>query len=129
MYQHYNPNPAGRAVGDCAVRAVSKALGIGWGDAYARICAAGYELCDMPSSDAVWGAVLRKAGFVKRVLPDTCPDCYTAGEFAEEHREGTYVLGYGNHTATVQDGILFDSWDSSREPIIYMWERVTEGSE
>lgn len=125
MYCFYNPNPAGRTVGDCAVRAVAKALDVSWEDAYARICAAGYAMCDMPSSDAVWGAVLRQNGFQRRALSNDCPDCYTAGEFADEHQSGTYVLGFGNHTATVESGCLFDSWDSSRELPIYLWERLT----
>lgn len=31
----YNPNPAGRNVGDCAVRAVSKALDVDWETSFA----------------------------------------------------------------------------------------------
>ena len=30
MYQEYNPSPVGAKVGDCAVRALSKALGVDW---------------------------------------------------------------------------------------------------
>ena len=30
MWVKYNPNPAGRQVGDCAVRALTKALNIDW---------------------------------------------------------------------------------------------------
>lgn len=33
MYIEYNPNPVARKVGDCAVRAVAKALRISWDDA------------------------------------------------------------------------------------------------
>jgi len=129
LYKHYNPNPAGRSVGDCAVRAVAKALGVDWETAYAMICAAGYDMCDMPSADSVWGSILRSNGFVKETISNQCPDCYNAGEFADDHPTGTYVLGFGNHTATVKDGILYDSWDSSREIPIYLWERLTGGSD
>lgn len=35
MYRHFNNNPLGRnKVGDCSVRAVSKALGVSWDDAH-----------------------------------------------------------------------------------------------
>jgi hypothetical protein len=34
MWTRYNPNPAGRKVGDCAVRAVSAALGTDWEEAF-----------------------------------------------------------------------------------------------
>lgn len=57
----YNPNPVGRRVGDCAVRAVAKALGISWEAAYLLIAAAGLQMGDMPTSDSVWGAVTSTA--------------------------------------------------------------------
>ena len=121
---YFNPSPSGRNVGDCAVRAVAKALGVDWETAYAMLTAAGYALNDMPSSNAVWGSVLRNNGFVRSSIPQTCPDCYDAEDFARDHPHGTYVLGFGNHTATIQDGQLFDSWDSSHEIPQYYWERV-----
>ena len=58
-WMYWNENPAGKSVGDCAIRALSVALGIDWDTAYSMIAAAGYRLGDMPSSNAVWGAVLR----------------------------------------------------------------------
>ena len=70
---------------------------------------------DMPSSDAVWGAVLRRNGFRRRAIPDTCPDCYTAEDFAADHPKGVFVLAFGGHVATVRDGNILDSWDSSQE--------------
>ena len=32
MFVRYNPNPAGKNVGDCPVRAICKATGQGWHD-------------------------------------------------------------------------------------------------
>lgn len=120
-WTEYNPNPAGRRVGDCAVRAVAAALGVDWGTAYDMITAAGYSMADMPSSDSVWGAVLRQHGFRRLAISNACPDCYTAEDFARDHPRGVYVLGFGGHVATVRDGRLFDSWDSSREIPQYYW--------
>ena len=123
MWQELNNNPAGRRVGDCAVRAVSVALNISWEDAYALITAAGFAMGDMPSSNSVWGAVLRQHGFSRMNLPDECPDCYTAADFAQDHPRGIYVLGFGNHVATVRDGIIYDAWNSSNEIPQYVWYR------
>ena len=123
MYEYYNPNPAGRNVGDCAVRAIAKALGLTWDEAYDEIAIAGKRMADMPSSDGVWGAVLRANGFYREGLPSTCPACYTARDFAEHNPVGTYVLGFGGHVATVKDGILYDSWNSSYEIPQYYWTR------
>lgn len=127
MWIKYNPNPTGRSVGDCSVRAISKALNIDWETAYAMICANGYAMGDMPSSDSVWGAVLRQNGFYRQSLPNRCPDCYTVEDFCRDHPSGVYVLGFGGHVATVVDGNLYDSWDSRREIPIYMWFRKEEG--
>ena len=123
MYIYYNPNPVGRRVGDCAVRAVAKALDVDWEEAYSMICLNGFSMGDMPSSDAVWGAVLRQHGFMKRIIPNTCPECYTAGDFARDNPRGTYVLGFGGHVTTVVDGDIYDSWDSSKEIPTYVWFR------
>lgn len=115
MWRYYQPNPCGRSVGDCSIRAVSKALNLTWEEAYSIVCDFGYNMCDMPSSDSVWGAVLRSRGFCKRAISNDCPDCYTAEDFCYEHPFGIYVLGFGGHVATVVDGCIYDSWDCSQE--------------
>ena len=120
---YYNPSPAGRNVGDCAVRAIAKALGVDWETAFALIAANAFQMSDMPSSNAAWGSVLRQHGFMRSALPPTCPDCYDAADFAKDHPHGIYVLGFGNHVATVKDGRLFDSWDSSKEIPQYYWAK------
>ncbi len=123
MWKQFNNNPTGRNVGDCAVRAVSVALGIDWEEAYDLIAEAGYNMGDMPSSDSVWGAVLRQHGFYRKAIPNTCPDCYTAEDFASDHPHGVYVLGFGGHVATIVDGVLYDSWNSSNAIPVYFWYR------
>lgn len=123
MWIKYNPNPTGRNVEDCAVRAVAKALGVDWETAYALIVKNGYDMGDMPHSNSVWGAVLRQNGFYRKSIPDTCPDCYTAEEFAKDNPDGVFVLGFGRHTAAVKDGNIYDSWDSSKEIPQYVWYR------
>lgn len=121
IWREFNPNPAGRRVGDCAVRAIAAALGTDWETAYDLVAEAGYNMADMPSSDGVWGAVLRQHGFYRTSLPASCPDCYTAADFAREHPRGVFVLGFGGHTATVRDGRIWDAWDSSNEIPQYIW--------
>lgn len=123
MWMMYNPNPTGRNVGDCAIRAVAKALDIDWEEAFELIAEAAYNMGDMPSSNSVWGAVLRQHGFYRKAIPNSCPDCYTAEDFVLEHPKGIYVLGFGNHVATAKDGILYDSWNSLREIPQYYWFR------
>jgi len=121
MWRKYNPNPTGRHVGDCAVRAISKALGIDWEDAYKLIASNGYAMGDMPSSNAVFGSVLRQHGFYRKAIPNECPECYTAEDFVIDNPKGIFVLGFGNHVATAIDGIIYDSWDSRKEIPVYVW--------
>lgn len=123
VWKRFLNNPTGRNVGDCAVRAISKALDIDWETAYLLIAKAGYDMGDMPSADSVWGSVLRQNGFYRRSIPNSCPDCYTAEDFAKDNPRGTFVLGFGGHVATIKDGTLFDSWDSSQEIPVYVWYR------
>lgn len=123
MWKHYNPNPCGRAVGDCAVRAVAAALDTDWETAYLKIVKNGYEMCDMPSGDAVWGAVLRQNGFIRKTIPNSCPNCYTVAEFANDHPSGIYVLALGGHVVTVKNGDWYDSWDSGRQIPQYYWTK------
>ena len=123
MWIKYNPNPTGRNVGDCSVRAIAKALKIDWDTAHELLSDTSRLMGDMPSSDSAWGAVLRRNGFYRKAIPNTCPDCYTAEDFCKDNPYGTFVLGFGGHVATVVNGNLYDSWDSSRAIPAYVWYR------
>lgn len=123
MYKHYNPNPAGARVGDCAVRALSCATGQSWERVYAGLCAMGYDICDLPSADRVWGAYLADRGFRRHALPDECPLCYTVSDFSRDHPQGVYVLALGGHVVCVTDGDWYDTWDSGAESPLCYWAK------
>ena len=124
MYEQYNPNPHGKTVGDCTVRAIAKATGTDWETAYLNLCVQGYLMGDMPSANACWGAYLRRLGWQRHILPDTCPECYTLGDFAAEYGRGDYIVALSGHVVCVSDGTIYDSWDSSGEVPLYYWERT-----
>lgn len=127
-YKYYNPNPKNKRVGDCVIRAIAKALDIDWSEAYILAITEGYSQKDMPSSNYVWGLVLKKHGFEKFLIAENndCVDCITAEAFCLLHSHGTYVLGFGSHVATVKDGYIYDSWDSTNEIPLYYWKKVIE---
>jgi len=124
-YAYYNPNPAGRrSVGDCTVRALSKALGQTWEETYAGLCLEGFRRGDLLNADDVWGRYLKDRGFTRHWIPDSCPDCYTVADFAADHPEGTFVVSMpGRHVVTVADGQFLDSWDSGGEVPQYYWTK------
>jgi hypothetical protein len=119
----HNQNPAGRNVGDCTVRAISLALDQGWEETFVGLALKGYEMRDMPSANHVWGAYLREKGFVRRIIPDTCPDCYTVSDFADDHPKGTYILALSGHVVCVKNGNYIDTWDSGNKIPIYYWQK------
>lgn len=123
-YRYFNPNPSGKNAGDCVIRALCAALGESWQAIYAALSVQGYKMHDWGNSDPVWGAYLRSRGFVRRAIPDTCPDCYTVGDFARDHPKGVYVLGTGRHAVAVLDGgVVVDTWDSTSEVPVFYFER------
>ena len=105
-FSYYNPNPVKNNTKDCAIRAVAKALNISWEESFAKIAAMAYGMGETMNNNAAWGAVLRMHGFYRDIIPNTCPDCYTAKDFCRDYPVGTYVLVFGDHTATIVDGVL-----------------------
>ena len=63
MYVYYNPNPERNHVGDCVIRALTKALDMSWDDAYITLMVHAYKQKDMPSSNSVWGSLLTSYGY------------------------------------------------------------------
>lgn len=125
MFIKHNTNPKGQYVGDCVIRAISNILDRPWGKVYVELCAYGYEMCDMPSSNHVWGSFLLDTGFKRYILPNECPNCYTVRDFCKDYPEGNYILATGSHVIAVRDGNYYDTWDSGDEIPIYYWKEQT----
>lgn len=120
MYIYYNPNPKGQEVGDCTVRALAKLLDSDWDTIFCDLTSKAYVMKDMPSSNSVWSRYLRDKGYKRHIIPDSCPDCYTIEEFANDHKHGRYLLATGTHVVTCLDGDYYDTWDSGRKiPLFY----------
>ena len=126
MWKYFLNNPAGRNVGDCVVRALSVVTDMTWEESFCELCSDAYYMADMPSSNSVLAAALRKRGFNRKAVPDSCPECYTIDNFCREHPVGTFVVGTGSHVVGIIDGNYYDSWDSGNEIPIYYWYQARE---
>ena len=122
-YVYLNPNPMKNLVGDCVIRGISILTDETWEYTYMEIIMQGYMMYDMPSSNEVWGAYLKKEGYKKKLIPNTCPDCYTVKDFCTDHPEGRYLLATGSHVVAVIDGNYFDTWNSGDEVPVYYFTK------
>lgn len=116
---YYNPNPRGKETGDCVIRAVAAATGKPWELVYTGVALQGLAMGDMPNEAKIWRAFLRSQGFRRRLIMDDI----TVGEFADRHRNGTYIVGTGTHAVAVIDGVLWDIFNSQNLPAKYFYER------
>lgn len=122
-FRFFNPNPAGKFVGDCTIRGICKLLNKSWDEVYAGTTFQGFVHKDMPSGNSIWGAYLKRQGYVRKWLPDTCPDCYTVEDFCYDNPKGRFLLALDQHVVAVVDGDYYDTWDSGKEIPIYYWTK------
>ena len=118
-FSPYNPNPQHRNVGDCTVRALSKALKQTWETTFVGLCLEGFMLNDMPSANSVWGSYLKRYGYQRKLAPDDV----TVSEFADLFPDGTYILALSGHVVCIQDNTIYDSWNSGNEIVLYYWQK------
>lgn len=122
-YVYYNPNPENKIVGDCVIRAVSIVTRREWEDIHYLLCELSRKMHDMPSSNNVWGEFVRRNGFKRYIIEDTCPNCYTIADFARDHRTGTFLVCTGTHVVAVVNGDYIDTWDSGNEVPVFYWRK------
>ena len=123
MWIEYLNNPFGLRVGDCVIRAISKALDKSWEETYIELCLLGYIMGDLPSSNKVWDSYLNTQGFTRHIVSAECLDCYTINDFCQEYPQGIYVIGTGSHAVCIVDGTIYDTWQSGDETPIYFYKK------
>lgn len=122
-YIQCNVNPLHHRVGDCAIRAISKALNQDWDTTFIGVSAIGFERKDMPSGNVIWGEYLKNKGFTRHIIPMEYGHDYTVKDFADDHPKGTYILALDGHVVCVKCGNYIDSWDSGHCIPLYYWAK------
>ena len=121
MWIFYNPNPLALRKIDCSIRALCAVTGMEWDDVHREVSELARQMGTMAVDDDAWGAFLRRRGWKRASIPDTCPDCYTVRRFCEDHPQGMYVLCPHGHAVAAVSGCWMDTWDSGDEVPMYYW--------
>lgn len=120
-YVYLNANPDKNKTTDCTIRAVSFALDQSWDTTFIHIAVECLMHHDMPEANYIWAGYLKSKGYKRKIIPDTCPNCYTVRDFCLDYPHGTYILGTGSHAVAIRDGDYYDIWDCGDEIPIYYW--------
>ena len=65
------------------------------------------------------GEHLRRQGFERDIVRDDM----SVADFATENPHGTYILALSGHVVCVQNSIIYDTWDSGNEIVLYYWQK------
>lgn len=117
IFVYYQPNRKDLkdAYGDCAIRAICKVTGKQWLEVFDDLCKYAREAQCLPNQPKAYEPYLHDLGFFYHSVPCR-PKMKTVREFRKDFK-GTAIcnvkVGYGSHFSAVQDGHIFDTWDTS----------------
>lgn len=117
-FVYYQPNSKDvkDQYGDCQIRALSKALGITWLEAFdltIPICREVQTYTIFGGSCKVGKDNLAKLGFEYHgVSNKRGAKRPTVDSFAKDHPTGSYILKVAHHVVACVDGKYYDTWDS-----------------
>lgn len=127
---YYQPNKKDLKdkYGDCTIRALSKALGVTWLEAYDRMI----PLCRFYQVSNIFDApsiiqrqMVEKLGFKYHGISNKRGSSRpTVDSFAKDHPEGTYILNVAHHAVAVVDGKYYDTWDCGYKSLYGYYERL-----
>lgn len=117
--------PKGAPKEDCQVRALTTARSIAYDDAWALLYLVQGELrrCAFALVESLTANDQRFG--VKRTLRFPAvkgEPRMTGAEFCKRYPKGRYILRSSHHVATVKDGVLYDTFDSSNKCVYIAWE-------
>ena len=123
LFVKENSNPKGWKIGDCVIRACAYATEKSWDEVYTSLYEIAFKKKRMLSDDCVVNKYLTDNGFVKMpMLKDVYGDKLTVRELVEKYEDkGTLVIHTRRHLTTSVNGIVKDTWDTSRQNTGYYY--------
>ena len=128
-YVYYQPNSKDvkDEYGDCTIRALSKALGVTWLEAFDMTIPIMRDnwvsnIFDAPvkvRNEFLWSLGFNYTG-VSVKKGSTRP---TVDSFAKDHPHGTFILNVAHHVVACVDGKYYDTWDCGHKSLYGYYEK------
>lgn len=125
-FVYYQPNDKDLKdnYGDCQIRALSKAFGVSWVEAFKMeipYCIE-YQCNNIFSVDiSVRHKIMDELGFSYHGVSNKAgAKRPTVDSFAKDHPSGTYILVVANHVVACVDGKYYDTWNCG-DRSMYGW--------
>lgn len=111
----YNANPKDRDIGDCVIRALSKATGKSWDEVYDELYIIGKKKKRMMNDSKVYKEFLKNYNFtLSPARRDEEGRMIIVEEFANNVDADTmYIIHTRKHLTVVFNGDIYDTWDTS----------------
>lgn len=127
-FVYYQPNKKDLTdtVGDCQIRALSKALSISWLEAFDLTI----PICRELQTYTIFACDYGKTREAMKMLGFTYAGISvkkgqkrpTVDSFAKSHPTGTFVVKVAHHVVAVVDGKYYDTWDSGHKSLYGYYE-------
>lgn len=120
MYKYYNVNPRGIHTNDCVKRAIAVATGMDYKkvqlelNRYKKVTGA-----KRFSSDRNPHRYVEEVLHGKKI---ELADGTNAEDFCLSYPKGRYILDMKEHWSCIVDGVIYDSWNCSRQMVYYAYE-------
>lgn len=125
-WKYYQPNKKDikDEVGDCAIRAFTKALNKSWLEVFDDLIYYAREHQCLLNQKPAYQDYLINEGWHYQ-SNGKISKTKTVLKFCKLHNQGTYILyikvGYRTHLVTVADGIYYDTWDCGNYCVYGYW--------
>lgn len=125
MFVNYNANPNGKKTGDCAIRAVAVATGLGWDKAYIGLADSGFRLKTAPNDvDAIEDFLVSQGFSVGKIRVKKGDHRPTVDSFARDNPNMYAVLRVANHLTCCGRGNYVDIWDCGDCSVYKYWYKL-----
>lgn len=116
----FNANPKDRNVGDCVIRALSKATGKSWEEVYDDLYVIGRKKKRMMNDPHTYKEFLKNNNFtIQPAERDFNGKVLLVEEFADQiskfQKDRIFIIHTRKHLTVVINGDIYDTWNTSKQ--------------